>query len=52
MSDYIDRTVEKVMNICENEAKKQPFDNISWEDGLKTNAAHIMAFLSKYDDYC
>ncbi|VDP13011.1 unnamed protein product, partial [Onchocerca flexuosa] len=50
MRDYIDRTVEKVINICESEAKKQPFEDISWKDSLETHAAHIMAFLSKYDD--
>ncbi|CAG9537124.1 unnamed protein product [Cercopithifilaria johnstoni] len=46
MRDYIDRTVEKVINICEREANKQPFDDSSWEDSLGTHAAHIMAFLS------
>ncbi|OZC09281.1 hypothetical protein X798_03621 [Onchocerca flexuosa] len=46
MRDYIDRTVEKVINICESEAKKQPFEDISWKDSLETHAAHIMAFLS------
>ncbi|VBB31249.1 unnamed protein product [Acanthocheilonema viteae] len=46
MWDYINRTVEKVINICESEAKKQPFDDTSSEDSLETHAAHIMAFLS------
>ncbi|EJD76414.1 ATP-dependent RNA helicase DHX8 [Loa loa] len=46
MLDYVDRTVEKVINICEKEAKKQPFEDIFWEDSLETHAAHIMAFLS------
>uniref|UniRef100_A0A0R3RMK7 Helicase ATP-binding domain-containing protein n=1 Tax=Elaeophora elaphi TaxID=1147741 RepID=A0A0R3RMK7_9BILA len=46
MWDYIDRTVEKVINICESEAKKQPFCDTFWEDNLEVHAAHIMAFLS------
>ncbi|VDK68756.1 unnamed protein product [Litomosoides sigmodontis] len=44
--DYIDRTVKKVAHICSNEAKKQPFEEISLDDTLETHAAHIMAFLS------
>lgn len=52
MRGYIGRTVEKVLSICENEAKKQPFEDIFWENSLETHAAHIMAFLSKYDNYC
>ncbi|KAM3727696.1 ATP-dependent RNA helicase DEAH12, chloroplastic [Dirofilaria immitis] len=46
MRDYINRTVEKVIKICESEAKKQPFEDIPWEYSLETHAAHIMAFLS------
>uniref|UniRef100_A0A915PKQ7 RNA helicase n=1 Tax=Setaria digitata TaxID=48799 RepID=A0A915PKQ7_9BILA len=46
MRDYVDRTVEKVISICASEAEKLPFEDIFWEDSLKTHAAHVMAFLS------
>nr|CRZ22073.1 Bm6894, isoform b [Brugia malayi] len=46
IQDYIDRTVEKVVDICKSEAEKQPFEeDIAWEDSLEIHAAHIMAFL-------
>uniref|UniRef100_A0A1I8EV87 Helicase n=1 Tax=Wuchereria bancrofti TaxID=6293 RepID=A0A1I8EV87_WUCBA len=45
IQDYVDRTVEKVVDICKSEAEKQPFEDISWEDSLEIHAAHIMAFL-------
>ncbi|VDN06937.1 unnamed protein product [Thelazia callipaeda] len=43
MRDYVGRTVQKVIDICDAEAKKQPFQNVG--NVSEMHAGHILAFL-------